>query len=265
MNKINKNFLVVSNYKNDTSWIPEYTENYIVYNKTDSPISKNVNPTKVIESPNIGYNFYDYFTYIIDNYENLPECIIFTKSNVFPRHITKEFFDTCINNECFTALENWKTYIPIFPANFTSNDGYFCEINNSWYMKNFKSKYFNSYNDFLRFIYNDPVIPLYVHFATGGNYIVPRTHILKLPKVVYQNLRLFISHCMLPAEAHIIERAIHTLWMSNFELSQKILTPINANFIYRDDNKEKLSRKIYFIFCSIILKIFKKNNIYTDN
>lgn len=229
--KIDKNFLVISNHNNDLRWVPKYTENYIIYDKGENSLLPNIiNNKKVIKSPNIGYNFYDYFTYIIDNYDNLPENIIFAKGNVFPRHVSKEYFERIMNNEYFTSIEECKMHKPQFPIAFFSADGGFCEINNSWYIKHHPIKYFANYNDFLRFVYKDPVIPLYTRFAPGGNYIISKKQILKLPKIIYENLRMFISYCSLPGEAHIIERAIYTLWNSNFELSNEILKKLDENF-----------------------------------
>lgn len=252
--KIDNNFLMVSNYNADISWILDYTDNYIIYDRSDTDEwIKQFDQSKVIKSKNIGYNFYDYFTFIIDNYENLPDNIIFSKGNIFPRHIDEKYFNKIMNNVFFTPIEDWETYKTIFPISFLSVDGGFNEINNSWYLKHFKTKYFKNYNDFLRFIYKNPIIPRYIRFAPGGNYIVQKNQILKIPKVVYRNLRLFISHCQLPGEAHIIERFIYTLWVSNFELSPKILETLDESFVNKDIKKEKLYKKIYNSISSFII------------
>ena len=243
--KIKKNFLVISNYNNDLRWVSEYTDNYIIYDRSENAgFPDSIDTTKVIKSPNVGYNSYDYFTFIIDNYDNLPDCTIFAKGWSFPRHVRREYFERVMNNEYFTPIEDVKKHSPRFPiAMFSANGGY-CEYNNSWYLKHWKTKYFTNYNDFLRYIYKDPIIPLYTRFAPGGDYIVPRANILKLPKVVYQNMRTFMSHCQEPGETHLIERAIHTLWTSNFELNPKALKLINENFsIPKKDFKTSIKEK----------------------
>jgi hypothetical protein len=97
------------------------------------------------------------------------------------------------------------------------------ELNTSWYLNHHSVKYFNSYNDFLKFIYVAPVLPKYINFAPGANYIVPRQNILRIPRVFYENLRLFISYTALPGEAHIIERALSTIWTTNFAISKNML------------------------------------------
>ena len=248
--KIDKNFLVISNYNNDIRWVSEYTSNYIIYDKSeDDIIPTTIDKEKVIKSPNIGYNFYDYFTFIIDHYDDLPENVIFAKGNTFPRHVTKDYFNRIMNNEYFTPIEDWHMHKPKFPTAFFLSDGGYCEINNSWYLKHYKTKYFKNYNDFLKLIYKEPVIPLYIRFAPGGNYIVNKNQILKIPKIVYENLRLFISHCQLPGEAHIMERAIHTLWNSDFEFNSLILEPLDEKFLLpkksiRELVKEKMPKSL---------------------
>jgi hypothetical protein len=261
--KIGKNFLVISNYNNDIRWVPEYTDNYVIYNKIiDAKIPENIDTKKIIQSKNLGYNSYDYFTFIIDNYENLPDCVIFAKGWTFPRHVRKEYFNRIMNNEYFTPIEDWKKHKPQFPISFFSPEGGYCEINNSWYLKHWKTKYFLNYNDFLKFVYKDPIIPIYTRFAPGGDYIVPKANILKLPKIVYENLRLLISHCQEPGETHIIERAMHTLWTSNFELSNEIQKPLDKNFsIPKKDFKTKLIEKTP----KLIKNLIKSNLIRFKN
>jgi len=259
--KINKNFLIISNYNNDIRWVPEYTNNYVVYNKRSDllEIPKTVDPKKIINSSICGYNSYDYFTFIIDNYDNLPECTIFAKGWTFPRHVRREYFERIMNNEFFTPIEDWKKHNPQFPISFFSTDGGYCEINNSWYLKHWKTKYFKNYNDFLRFVYKDPVIPMYTRFAPGGDYIVPKANILKIPKVVYENLRLFMSHCQEPGETHIIERAIYTLWTSNFEFSKEIQELLKENFLIPPkDLKTKIKEKTPKHLMKGITFIYKK-------
>lgn len=256
--QITKNFLVISNYNRDLRWIPKFTDNYVIYDRSKNPtFPDTVDMSKVITSPNVGYNSYDYFSYIVDNYDNLPECVIFAKSWCFPRHVRREYFTRVMNNEYFTPLEDWKTHKTKFPISFFSPEGGFCEINNSWYFKHLAHKYFDNYNDFLRYVYKDPVIPLYTRFAPGGDYIVPKANILKLPKVLYQNLRLFMSHDPEPAETHMIERAMHTLWTSNFELNPKALVLLDEHSVpYLKALREHRSWKIRFI--SLLKKILLK-------
>ena len=242
--KITSNFLVISNFNNDITWVPEYTDNYLIYNrggKEDFPDT--IDRKKVITSPNVGYNSYDYFCFIIDHYDNLPDCTIFAKGHAFPRHVSKEYFDRVVNNAYFTPLEDVTQHHPKWPTSFFSSEGGYCEINNSWYLEFHPTKFFHNYNDFLQFCFKDPVIPRYNRFAPGGDYIVPKANILKLPKVFYKNLRTFLSHHQVPGETHIIERAMHTLWTCNFEISENMLKPIGDDFVAKPLHRSKFQLK----------------------
>lgn len=215
------NFLCISNHNNDLTWVKEYKNPYIIYDRSDN--DSFVNGLNFIKSPNVGYNIYDICSFIIDNYDNLPEHTTFCKGNIFPRHITKEKFEELMNNKFFTPLFDYKLHSPSMPVCMFSSDGNWSEINNSWYMNEGKpKKYFNNYNEFLNYIFVNPVIPNYVTFAPGGNYVVPKKQILKYGIEFYKNLRTFVSHSTFSVESHIIERALYTIWLCNFEINDNM-------------------------------------------
>jgi hypothetical protein len=235
--KVQSNFLVLSNYYNDLSWVPHYSDNYIIYDQSEARIYPALlNTKKVTRSPHLGHNIRDYCSYIVDNYDKLPPVIIFATGNIFPRHISKERFNYLVNNQYFTPLEQSSRYAENWPWCTVSSDGGFLELNNNWYLADgstHPTKYFHTYNDFLKFIFEEPVLPRYIRFAPGANYIVARGQIVKYPKIFYKNLIQFVSHskASIPGESHIIERALFTIWSSNFKLSERILKPISINFV----------------------------------
>lgn len=242
------NFFCISRYDTDVDWLKDYPNPHVIYDKTWNGISeenyqlppsdlKNKYPNYNIinTSPN-GYNIYDYLTFIIDNYENLPPVISFIKSNVIGRHVSKEMFDRLVNNKCFTAIEDWLEYEnidcnkPSIQNNYIllACDGGFMETNDSWYcfVAKHTKQYFNTYNDFIKFCFVDPIYPKYVRFAPGANYVVPRDYILKYNKTFYENLRTFVSYSRLPTEAHIIERALYTIWTCNYKVTEIMSNPL---------------------------------------
>jgi beta-1,4-mannosyl-glycoprotein beta-1,4-N-acetylglucosaminyltransferase len=228
--KIENNFLMVSNYNADISWILDYTDNYIIYDRSDTDEwIKPFDQKKVIKVPNIGWDIYDKFTYIIDNYDNLPETMILTKGNIF-KYIAREEFDQVCNNTSFTPLftKQHKTYMPIC---FYDKDKMFNEINNSWYLRRFPAKYFSSYNQFIKQLGLET--PKYIKFAPGSNYIVTKQNIHKHPKSFYQKLRQMIDYSPHPGEAQIIERFLYTLWTIDKELRPEMLELTPQNLFYR--------------------------------
>jgi len=215
------NFLCISNHNNDLSWVKNYPNPYIVYDRSDN--DSYVEGLNYIKSPNVGYNIYDICTFIIDNYDKLPEYTTFCKGNVFPRHVGIETFEKFMNNKYFTPIFDYKLHNPHMPICMFSSDGSYSEINNSWYMNEGKPfKYFTNYNEFLNFIFVNPLIPIYNTFAPGANYVVPKNMILKYNIEFYENLRIFVSHSSFSSESHIIERALYTIWLCNFEVNNNM-------------------------------------------
>jgi hypothetical protein len=77
-------------------------------------------------------------------------------------------------------------------------------------------------------------------------YILPKAHILKLPKIFYENLQVFVSYTLFPAEAFIVERALYTVWASSFEVNDTMLKPINPEMttILPSTSIERFKEKI---------------------
>jgi len=183
---------VINAYNGTLDWIKEYTSNYVVYDKKDK---------------NVGYNIYDYTSYVVDNYNNLPDVVVFIKDNVLERHITKKEFDKICRNTTFTPIltQHHKTDGVI---NYYQ-DGLYYEKNNSWYF-NHHPHQIADYGEFSRIV--GLPNPDYLGFAPGGCYIVPRENILKHDKEFYKKLQTMVAFTQHPAEAHAIERSLHTIW-----------------------------------------------------
>jgi len=192
--------IIASNYGADCSWIPKETDDYFIYDRTGCGLPNSV------RVPNIGNADYDRLTYIIDNYDNLPEVFILTKSNLF-KYITREEFDLVKNNKTFTPLltQHHKTYEPV--CRYV--DGMYEETNNSWYVAQFESRY-STYNEWAEEL--GLPTPEYLRFAPGGNYIVTKEVIHFHPKELYVKIRDMLGYTQLPAEAQFVERTYFTLW-----------------------------------------------------
>lgn len=184
---------VLNTYNGNTDWVKEYTNDVVFYDKKDL---------------NVGYNIYDYMDYIVNNYDNLPDVVLFGKDNMLERHITKEEFDRVVNNKTFTPLLT-KNHKVDGKVNFYL-DGIYCERNDSWYFNSYPSKYFKSYDEFAKEIKLPN--PDYLPFAPGACYIVPKKNILKHSKEFYTKLKELVSWHQTPVEAHLIERSLYNIW-----------------------------------------------------
>ena len=219
------NFLCISNYNNDLSWVSEFGNPHIIYDKPFNGISAKVKypDLNIIEGSSIGYNIHHNTTFIIDNYDKLPDVTVFCKGNVFPRHVSRESFESVVNLRCFAPIQEFTRHNPELPMSMHSCDGAHMEANCSWFLNHpqHPTKYFTEYNKFLLYCFENPVLPNYVTFPPGANFVVPKEYILKYSKTFYQNLRTMVSHSEHPGEAHMIERALFTIWTCNFKPTSK--------------------------------------------
>ena len=190
-------------------WIKKYTDDWLIYDRSDESgyiNEKNIDQTKIIRTKNIGNADYDRLTYLIDNYDNLPEIFLLSKSNLF-KYITREEFNKIKDNTEFTPVltQYHKVYEPI--CRYRS--GIYEEINNSWYAPQFERR-FKTYNDWAD--YMGLPKPDYLLFAPGGNYILTSKEVHKWPRKFYIKMRDTLEHAVLPAEAQYVERSYYTLW-----------------------------------------------------
>lgn len=190
----------------DISWIPEYSKgDYLIYDRSDCGL-----PNR-IERENMGDADYDRLTYIVDNYDNLPDVFLLTKSNLF-KYITPEEWETVKDNTDFTPLltQHHKTYSDDRGVVCYYSGGIYHERNDSWYLNVAPAKYFQSYAEFAK-SFRLPN-PEYLPFAPGGNYILTRERVQRYGKDMYKELANILPYCQRPGEAQMVERSLYTLW-----------------------------------------------------
>lgn len=191
----------LSRYNHDIDYLKDYTDDYVLYDRSELPI-----PSSIVV-PNIGSDIYDKFTYIIDNYDNLPDVAVYTKANIF-KYITPLEFEKIKDNKTFTPIltQHHKVYEPV--CRYV--DGMYEEMNNMWYLGSHPCK--------------TAMIPYelqevlgigskeYVKFAPGSNYILTKEDIHRHPKEFYVKLRSYLEWDVYPGEAQIMERGLYYLW-----------------------------------------------------
>ncbi len=192
---------IVSRYNQDIDYIKDYTDDVVLYDRSETPIEGSI----VVE--NIGTDWHDKFTYIIDNYDNLPDVAVYTKANLF-KYITPEEFEKVKDNTTFTSLLTQNHEVTEGVSFY--KDKLYWEINNLWFLEAHPPKNDQNVLELLVTlgIWNMKYIP----FAPGSNYIVPRENILKHPKDLYKRLRSMLSWDRYPGEAQIIERGMYNFW-----------------------------------------------------
>ena len=240
------NFFVISAFNCDLNWLRDYTFPFVVYDKTwngatwdsfnlpPSNLKQKYSDFRIIPSRVEGYNIYCYMKYICDNYSNLPSYIGFIKGNLIGRHVTKSYFDSNMNNKFFFGFDDLSMHDLSFakPRKFTwlpdrsyiaiSSDGGFLERNNSWFLRTSRhpTKYHNSYDSLMSYLFTNYVHTPFIRFSPGANMIVPRENILRYKPSLYKYLAKIVSHHQLSGESHILERALWSIWNTNFHSSK---------------------------------------------
>ncbi len=198
--------VVATHYgEHDLSWITDLTDDYIVYDRGDCGL-----PNR-IERENKGDADYDKLTYLVDNYYELPDTFLLTKSNIF-QFITPEEFDEVKNNTNYTPIltKNHKTYSDRMGRVCYYAEEIYWERNDDWVLNVIPPKYFFSFKDWAKH-FGLPN-PEYIPFAPGGSYILTREKVHKYSRDLYDEMRSFLPYCQRPAEAHLVERSYHLLW-----------------------------------------------------
>lgn len=205
-----KAFLV--NYNFSPTWLLESDLDYVIHDRSDiKNYTKDFPEERVVREENVGNADYSKLMYLVDNYDDLPDVFLWGKSNLF-KYISQEEYNAVKNNTTFTPLltKNHKVYSDALGAVCFYAEGIYWERNNSWYLNQFATKYFNSYGEFAHAFQlpNPPYLP----FPPGGNFILTRERVHRYSKDYYERMASILPYCQLPGEAQMCERAYYSMW-----------------------------------------------------
>lgn len=178
MNNEKKLVVVIPHFEQDIRWVGDLKHPYIIYNK---------NPEKnhlfEFNLPNVGYDAYAYITYIIDNYDNLPDYVCFAQDN--PSY-------HCINVvELINNFEFDKPFLPLGPVYFLGGH-------------DFEKTY--SYASRISLQYSTPL-----RMIASMQCIVSKELILKTSKETYEIINSTITHSVKSEENYCIENLWPTI------------------------------------------------------
>lgn len=187
--------IIVSRYNEDVRWIKYFDINdVIVYNK-GYDIPYGIDGYTVINHSNVGREGHTYYKYICDNYDNLPDYVIFLQG--YPFDHTKNIINDIKDLYNKNILDDF-IYLSTCLVNFNFEKGcgyiYILDLNNT-YEKIFKK---SSIKD-----------KIYT-FGTGAQFMVSRNAILRRPKSFYEGIVNMLGYSIDPIEGYGLER-IHKI------------------------------------------------------
>lgn len=209
--------LIISRYNENVDWIKEYDFDYVVYNK-GSELGISINH---VNKDNVGENQKDIFSYIVENYNILPNSIGFIQAYPFD-HCKKETFDLLIKNNTLTRLEDYKHLIPC--ANVDSQ-GYYFERNDNWYIAAHNNHMnqtcqFNSFDSYMQSLFVDYSHLDIIPFSPGSQIIVEKERILNYPIKFWKHLDSILNRRSM-TEGHIIERSLYLIFLNIYKAREE--------------------------------------------
>jgi len=206
--------IIVSRFNEDLKWTlesPFHQFKYIVYNKGENDNFEKKNVIEIINIENVGKNDHTYLYHIIQNYDNLPNILVFLPgslnidykkskaiqilNNIIKSNYTKAFFigyyqkniKDSFNN---FKLDHWKT---TDSQNFVKNNE-----------SNLQLAKIRPYGLWYNYFFGNTI----AHWSTWwGIFSIDKRDIIQHPITRFQLLILTINNYSNPEAGHYIERS----------------------------------------------------------
>lgn len=195
--------IVVARYNENIEWLKDDMKNCIIYNKGDKLHVENE-----IMLENVGREADTYLHYIIDNYNNLPDIVVFTQARISDHKGSDDInYLIKIKNE---ALQYSKSQNFLIHTDIGNNIYWDKEF--KWMLQNdeFKNNYKNNkfvefgkwFEENINITYPNPI-----YIYCNAIFAVKREKIINKPIEYYKKLILEVNHHNNPPEAHFLERS----------------------------------------------------------
>lgn len=205
---------ILINYDYDPTWLQDFPDLEVtMYDRSDDGIERNLQQYgTVYKTSNTGDVDFDKISWLIQEYDNLPETFLWSKSNIF-KFVDETYLKDALNKKEFTPLLKFdhKTYSDAYGVVCRYSGNIYEERADSWFFNNQAlSNRFRSWEEWCEYL-AIPVTP-FIPFAPGGSYILTRERVHRYSKDFYAKMRDTLPYAMHPAEAHAAERTYYMLW-----------------------------------------------------
>jgi hypothetical protein len=201
---------VVARYNENIDWLEPEKDHCIIYNKGEKLQVENE-----IMLNNVGRESETYLHYIITNYDNLPDIVIFTQAMIedhreidpldYLYDLREEAMLYGKSNYFMYHYNDYSENFPNWDSCWTSEwnileDGSFFLPDN--YYQNTPVRFIDWFKKNVNEDYPDPI-----HIYCNGLFAVRKEKILRRSLHYYQQLILQVNHHINPVEGHFFERS----------------------------------------------------------
>jgi hypothetical protein len=203
-NEVNSFEVVVARYNEDLSWIEKEFPNdkITIYNKGKNDISVHSGVT-IKKLENIGRESHTYINYIIENYDNLPDRVLFLQGNPFT-HMNFTFKPLSVYKKI--KQSNCKNIVAkgCFFTNTGKQRNILIDLKQTrWQDTVYKNLDFADFKD--QYVDIDSFAEEYFFTNLEANFAVDKCRIIARPKKYYINLISLLDNNA-PIEGHYLER-----------------------------------------------------------
>ena len=197
--------IVVARYNEDVHWLGSEIQNCIIYNKGDKLNIRNIGNEIILE--NVGRESETYLNYIIHNYTNLPDVVVFTQAKISDHRGRNDVnYLIQMKNEALNHSRSRETVVHYehgrccWNSEWNLENGiYFLEDN---YKNNKPVKFIDWFKRCIKAEYPNPI-----RIYSNGIFAVRKENILKHPVEYYKQLILEVNHHVNSSEGHFFERS----------------------------------------------------------
>ena len=195
--------IVVARYNENIEWLNSEMSNCIIYNKGNK-----LNIYNEILLENLGRESETYLHYIITNYDNLPDVVVFTQARISDHKGSDDVnYLLNIKNEALNHSKSMNFFMHNdigesihFDKEWNlRQDGYFLKDN---YKNNYPITFLEWFKTNIDMNYPNPI-----YIYVGAIFAVKKENIINKPLDYYERLILEVNHHIDPTEGHFCERS----------------------------------------------------------
>lgn len=206
---------ILVNHNYDPIWLKDYDLDVTLYDRSDDGEEYNLQQYgAVYKTRNIGDVDYDKLSYLIENYDALPDVFLWGKSNLL-KYVDEATLKAALEKQEFAPLlkKDHHVYEDRF-GHVNKYDGKIywerIGVTNGLFHTGLDQMHVGSWEEWA--LNMGLPIEAYIPFAPGGNYVLTRDRVRRYGKEFYEKMRSALPYAAHPVEAHMAERTYFSLW-----------------------------------------------------